>query len=73
MHQFSYSKATSAAEAVQAIVGGPPGARFLAGGTTLYDLMKLNVETPSNIIDINGLTELSGFDTSGERELTFGA
>ncbi len=73
MHQFSYSKARSAAEAVRAVVGGPPGTRFLAGGTTLYDLMKLDVETPSNIVDINGLTELSGFDTSGERELTFGA
>ena len=35
-----------------------PGTRFLAGGTTLYDLMKLNVETPSSIIDINSLAEL---------------
>src|ERR1700749_35932 len=29
--------------------------RFLAGGTTLIDLMKLNVETPSRVIDINRL------------------
>src|SRR5438270_10878570 len=29
--------------------------RFVAGGTTLLDLMKLNVETPARLIDINGL------------------
>ncbi len=46
MHPFTYTKATTAADAVRAIVAGGPGTRFLAGGTTLYDLMKLNVETP---------------------------
>ena len=50
-----------------------PGTRFLAGGTTLYDLMKLNVETPSSIVDINSLAELNTFDTSGSSELVFGA
>jgi xanthine dehydrogenase YagS FAD-binding subunit len=35
--------------------------------------MKLNVETPTSIIDINFLSELSGFDTSGSTELVFGA
>ena len=29
--------------------------RFLAGGTTLVDLMKLNVETPERVVDINRL------------------
>ena len=29
--------------------------RFLAGGTTLVDLMKLNVETPARVVDINRL------------------
>jgi xanthine dehydrogenase YagS FAD-binding subunit len=32
-----------------------PGARLLAGGTTLIDLMKLDVETPSRVVDINPL------------------
>jgi xanthine dehydrogenase YagS FAD-binding subunit len=35
--------------------------------------MKLNVETPSSIVDVNSLPELSGFDTSGSSELMFGA
>jgi xanthine dehydrogenase YagS FAD-binding subunit len=73
MRPFAYTRPASAAEAVRAIAAGGPGTRFLAGGTTLYDLMKLNVETPTNIIDINALGELSGFDTSGSNELVFGA
>src|SRR5882762_2325217 len=36
---------------------------FLAGGTTLVDLMKLNVLTPQHVLDINGLP-LHGIDTS---------
>jgi xanthine dehydrogenase YagS FAD-binding subunit len=35
--------------------------------------MKLNVETPSSVVDVNSLTELSGFNTSGSSELVFGA
>ena len=73
MRPFTYTKPTSAADAVRAIAAAGPGARFLAGGTTLYDLMKLNVETPSSIIDVNSFTDLSGFDTSGSSELVFGA
>jgi xanthine dehydrogenase YagS FAD-binding subunit len=73
MRPFAYSKPATAAEAVQAIAAGGSGARFLAGGTTLYDLMKLNVEVPSTVVDINSLAELRGFDTSGSSELVFGA
>src|SRR5262245_20322259 len=73
MRPFIYTKPASVAEAVRAIAAGGPGTRFLAGGTTLYDLMKLNVETPSTIVDVNSLAELSGFDTSGSSELVFGA
>jgi xanthine dehydrogenase YagS FAD-binding subunit len=73
MQLFTYLRPTSAADAVRAIAAGGPGTRLLAGGTTLYDLMKLDVETPSNVIDINSLAELGGFDTSGSNELVFGA
>jgi xanthine dehydrogenase YagS FAD-binding subunit len=73
MHPFAYSKPGTAADAVRAVAAGGPGARFLAGGTTLYDLMKLNVEVPSHIVDVNSLTELSSFETSGPNELVFGA
>jgi xanthine dehydrogenase YagS FAD-binding subunit len=73
MRPFTYQKAATAADAVRAIAAGGDGTRFLAGGTTLYDLMKLNVEAPSHIVDINSLSELEAFDTSGANELVFGA
>src|SRR6476660_6692517 len=73
MRPFTYQKAATAADAVRAIAAGGAGTRFLAGGTTLYDLMKLNVEAPSRIVDINSLSELQAFDTSGSNELVFGA
>ena len=73
MRPFTYTKAATVAEAVRVVAAGDRQTRFLAGGTTLYDLMKLNVETPTSIVDINSLSELSGFDTSGSNELTFGA
>ena len=54
MHPFEYKSVTDPQGAVQALT---PllDARYLAGGTTLVDLMKLNVETPSQLIDINPL------------------
>src|ERR1700680_926054 len=72
MRPFTYQKAATAADAVSAIAAGGAGTRFLARGTTLYDLMKLNVEVPSHIVDINSLSELEAFDTSGSNELVFG-
>ena len=71
MHAFNYARPANVAEAVRAMAASA-GARFLAGGTTLYDLMKLNIETPSHVIDINGLSELAAFDTTGSKELVFG-
>jgi xanthine dehydrogenase YagS FAD-binding subunit len=57
MKPFTYQRAVSPAEAAQA-AAQTKGARFIAGGTNLLDLMKLQIETPSLLIDINGL----GFD-----------
>ena len=57
MKAFSYERAKSPADAA-AIVARTPGARFIAGGTNLLDLMKLQIETPEHLVDINGL----GFD-----------
>ena len=73
MHPFAYTKPRTAAAAVRAVADGGPGTRFIAGGTTLYDLMKLTVETPTTVVDLPGLRELSAFDTSGDHELVFGA
>ena len=73
MRPFTYAKPSTADEAVRAMAVSGPGTRFIAGGTTLYDLMKLNVEAPDSIIDVTALKELAEFDTSGSRELVFGA
>ncbi|MEV0261799.1 xanthine dehydrogenase family protein subunit M [Streptomyces sp. NPDC050617] len=73
MRPFSYRAPATVAEAVAALAEGGPGARLLAGGTSLYDLMKLGVEAPSAVVDIGRLPELTGFDTSGPDELVFGA
>jgi xanthine dehydrogenase YagS FAD-binding subunit len=54
MRPFDYSAATDVAEATQ-LVALSPRTRFIAGGTTLVDLMKLDVETPSRLVDINRL------------------
>ena len=51
MHPFSYDQATAEQDAVAAVSPNPQ-AQFLAGGTTLIDLMKLNVEAPSHLTDI---------------------
>ncbi len=54
MNNFGYERATTVAEAVRAIAA-TPGARFIAGGTNLVDLMKYNVEKPARLIDITRL------------------
>lgn len=72
MREFTLIRARSAQEAVQAMTTHPE-ARLMAGGTTLYDLMKLGVERPPAIVDINGVAELASFDTAGTRELVFGS
>jgi xanthine dehydrogenase YagS FAD-binding subunit len=60
MHTFEFIRPKNPAEAIAAAgkaKTAQQGAdiRFLAGGTTLIDLMKLNVETPAQLIDINRL------------------
>src|SRR6516162_4953772 len=73
MRPFTSQKVATTIDAVRTIAASGDGTRFLAGGTTLYDLMKLNVEAPSRIVDINSLSELQAVDTSGSNELVFGA
>ncbi|MGI4847348.1 MAG: FAD binding domain-containing protein [Janthinobacterium lividum] len=54
MKVFTYQRASTPAEAAQA-AQRTPGAKFIAGGTNLLDLMKLEIETPAHLIDVNGL------------------
>ena len=69
MRPFAYHSAADVADAL-ASLGGQ--AAVLAGGTTLVDLMKLEVMTPATLVDITGIAELADFDTSGD-PLRFGA
>ena len=54
MRAFTYQRAQTPAEAAVA-ASKNPGAKFIAGGTNLLDLMKLEIETPTHMIDVNGL------------------
>ena len=45
----------------QAASRGGPGSAFIAGGTTIIDLMKLEVMTPSRLVDVNALP-MSGIE-----------
>jgi xanthine dehydrogenase YagS FAD-binding subunit len=75
MHTFEFLRPGDAAGAVRmaaqtrAAEGAPASARFIAGGTTLVDLMKLNVETPARLIDINRLPlgKIEGLPDGGLR------
>ncbi len=58
MKPFSYERAASPAQAAAAIAARP-GAKFIAGGTNLLDLMKLQIEAPAHLVDVNGI----GLDT----------
>ena len=57
MRPFSYERAASPAAAATAAARND-GVKFIAGGTNLLDLMKLEIETPTHLVDVNGL----GFD-----------
>jgi xanthine dehydrogenase YagS FAD-binding subunit len=54
MKSFTYERANSPAEAAAA-AARITGAKFIAGGTNLLDLMKLEIETPVHLVDVNGL------------------
>lgn len=68
MKEFIYHRATSADEAVSAATN-TKGSKFIAGGTNLLDLMKLQIETPTHLIDINdlGLDKIEPTDEGGLR------
>ena len=68
MRPFTYQRAGDPLEAVQA-AAETPGSRFIAGGTNLLDLMKLEIETPAHLIDVNGvgLDKIEGTPQGGLR------
>ena len=72
MRSFRYTRPESPQAAVAAFSQAGDGARYIAGGTTLYDLMKLDIERPAHLIDVTTIRGLDEIDTGGER-LRFGA
>ena len=54
MISFQYARANDVADAVR-LIAGDPNAKFVAGGTNLIDLMKMDVERPTKVIDITRL------------------
>jgi xanthine dehydrogenase YagS FAD-binding subunit len=71
MKPFTYERAKSPAEAAAA-AARIQGAKFIAGGTNLLDLMKLQIETPTHLIDVNGLA-LDKIETTADGGLRIGA
>lgn len=66
MQPFSYSRPRSADEAVAAFQRAGPGACYIAGGTSLYDVMKLDVVQPRHLIDVTAIEGLDRIDLSGD-------
>ena len=68
MRSFTYQRAESASQAAAA-VAATPGAKFIAGGTNLLDLMKLEIETPMHLVDVQdtGLDQIEDTPEGGLR------
>ncbi|HET7164944.1 MAG TPA: FAD binding domain-containing protein, partial [Pseudolabrys sp.] len=70
MKSFTYVRVESPAQAAAALT--EPGAKVIAGGTNLLDLMKLQIETPTKLVDINRLP-LDKIEETPEGGLRIGA
>jgi xanthine dehydrogenase YagS FAD-binding subunit len=71
MRAFTYERVHSPADAAAAMKRNPT-AKFIAGGTNLLDLMKLEIETPTHLVDVNGLA-LDKIEPTPEGGLRIGA
>jgi xanthine dehydrogenase YagS FAD-binding subunit len=67
MQAFTYARPSTAQEAINAHASAGPDAHFIAGGTGLYDLMKLDIARPRHLIDITAIKGLNRIDTGGNR------
>jgi xanthine dehydrogenase YagS FAD-binding subunit len=71
MKAFTYERAKTPVDAARA-VAAKEGAKFLAGGTNLLDLMKLEIETPTHLVDVQDL-KLDQIEPTDEGGLRIGA
>ncbi len=72
MNPVSYARPTDVAEAIRE-VAAEPGARFIAGGTNLVDLMKYDVERPTRLVDITRIAGLDRIEPLPDGGLRIGA
>jgi xanthine dehydrogenase YagS FAD-binding subunit len=71
MRAFTYERPASVVAAAKA-VANTPGTKFIAGGTNLLDLMKIEVETPTHLVDVNRLP-LASIEGTRDGGLRIGA
>jgi carbon-monoxide dehydrogenase medium subunit len=72
LREVEYAKPGSVAEALE-LLAANDGARALAGGQTLLNVMKARAASPDMLVDLNGLEELLGIELAGDGTLTIGA
>jgi aerobic carbon-monoxide dehydrogenase medium subunit len=72
LREVEYAKPASVAEALELLVAND-GARALAGGQTLINVMKARAASPDALVDLNGIGELKGIELAADGTLTIGA
>jgi len=72
LREVEYAKPASVADALS-LLAGNDGARALAGGQTLINVMKARAASPDVLVVLNGLDDLKGIELAGDGTLTIGA
>src|SRR5919198_1771418 len=72
LREVAYARPTAVEEAVE-LLADDPGARALAGGQTLINVMKARIASPEVLVDLNGLEELKAIELGADGTLELGA
>lgn len=72
LREVEYARPASVQEAVR-LLSEHDGARALAGGQTLINVMKARAASPDKLIDLNGLSDLKGIDLGSDGTVSIGA
>src|SRR3954453_23803181 len=72
LREVGYARPGSIAEAIE-LLAADDGARALAGGQTLINVMKARAGSPDGLVDLNGLEELKGMELGADGPLELGA
>jgi carbon-monoxide dehydrogenase medium subunit len=72
LREVEYAKPASVVEALE-LLAANDGARALAGGQTLINVMKARAASPDALIDLNAIDELRGIELAADGTLTIGA